>query len=96
MKLRLISKKWTSVLYHYNLVFEEETHEIFEDYYYGLNAREPIIELAADRIKGPECIFKPFLVGETQISLPECIQFILEKFSNDQKEELLQNIYITV
>lgn len=63
---------------------------------YGLNSTSNFIELAVERIKGPEVLFQPKIGGVDQAGLPETIHQILKSYSIDIQRTLLQNIFLTV
>jgi len=53
------------------------------------------IELGVDSVKPPEILFQPHLLGVDQMGLSELLISIANQFSQDYKEKLLSNIYIS-
>ncbi|XP_053099437.1 actin-related protein 5 [Hemicordylus capensis] len=51
--------------------------------------------LGTERIRVPEVIFQPSLIGEEQAGLGETMQFVLERYSKEQQEKLVQNVFLT-
>lgn len=63
---------------------------------YGLNTTSDFIELAVERIKGPEVLFQPKIGGVDQSGLSETIHQVLKRYNEDIQQTLLQNIFLTV
>ena len=63
---------------------------------YGLNSTGDYIELAVERIKGPEVLFQPKIGGIDQSGLIEVINQVLKNYNSDIQKILLQNIFLTV
>lgn len=63
---------------------------------HGLNSASNFIELAVERIKGPEVLFQPKIGGVDQAGLSETIYQILKSYNEDIQRILLQNIFLTV
>jgi len=63
---------------------------------YGLNSTGDYIELAVERIKGPEVLFQPKIGGIDQSGLIEVINQVLKNYNSDIQKVLLQNIFLTV
>ncbi|KAJ6661077.1 hypothetical protein lerEdw1_016878 [Lerista edwardsae] len=51
--------------------------------------------LGTERIRVPEIIFQPFLIGEEQAGLAETMAFVLERYPKEQQDKLVQNIFLT-
>ncbi|XP_026520855.1 actin-related protein 5 [Notechis scutatus] len=51
--------------------------------------------LGTERIRVPEIVFQPSLIGEEQAGLAETMQFVLDRYSKDQQEKLVQNVFLT-
>ncbi|XP_036273652.1 actin-related protein 5 isoform X3 [Pipistrellus kuhlii] len=64
---------------------------------------EPVFNLAAyhqlfvgtERIRAPEIIFQPSLLGEEQAGVAETLQYILDRYPKDIQEVLVQNVFLT-
>uniref|UniRef100_A0A5F9CCA4 Actin-related protein 5 n=1 Tax=Oryctolagus cuniculus TaxID=9986 RepID=A0A5F9CCA4_RABIT len=64
---------------------------------------EPVFNLAAyhqlfvgtERIRAPEIIFQPSLIGEEQAGVAETLQYILDRYPKDTQEMLVQNVFLT-
>ncbi|XP_021776754.2 actin-related protein 5 isoform X2 [Papio anubis] len=64
---------------------------------------EPVFNLAAyhqlfvgtERIRAPEIIFQPSLIGEEQAGIAETLQYILDRYPKDVQETLVQNVFLT-
>uniref|UniRef100_A0A8C5QXJ1 Actin-related protein 5 n=1 Tax=Leptobrachium leishanense TaxID=445787 RepID=A0A8C5QXJ1_9ANUR len=51
--------------------------------------------LGTERIRVPEIIFQPSLIGEDQAGLAEAMQYVLNQYPNDVQLELVQNVFLT-
>ncbi|XP_063153249.1 actin-related protein 5 isoform X3 [Candoia aspera] len=51
--------------------------------------------LGTERIRVPEIVFQPSLIGEEQAGIAETMQFVLDRYSKDQQEKLVQNVFLT-
>ncbi|TRY91674.1 hypothetical protein DNTS_003334 [Danionella cerebrum] len=51
--------------------------------------------VGTERLRVPEIIFQPSLIGEEQMGLMECVQFVLQQYSPEQQEALVQNVFLT-
>ncbi|XP_062996775.1 actin-related protein 5 [Elgaria multicarinata webbii] len=51
--------------------------------------------LGTERIRVPEVIFQPSLIGEEQAGLAETMQFVLDRYPKEQQEKLVQNVFLT-
>ncbi|XP_012866077.1 PREDICTED: actin-related protein 5 [Dipodomys ordii] len=64
---------------------------------------QPVFNLAAyhqlfvgtERIRAPEIIFQPSLIGEEQAGVAETLQYILDRYPKAVQETLVQNIFLT-
>ncbi|XP_043946314.1 actin-related protein 5 [Protopterus annectens] len=80
-------------------LFNEETPEIEKP----AIPVQPVFNLAeyhqlflgTERIRAPEIIFQPSLMGEEQAGLPETMQYVFERYSKEQQNELAQNVFLT-
>ena len=63
---------------------------------YGLNTTSDLIELAVERIKGPEVLFQPKIGGIDQSGVSEVISQVLKNYSPEIQKQLLKNIFLTV
>ncbi|XP_056320618.1 actin-related protein 5 [Danio aesculapii] len=51
--------------------------------------------VGTERLRVPEIIFQPSLIGEEQMGLMETLQFVLEQYSLEQQEALVRNVFLT-
>ncbi|XP_070600858.1 actin-related protein 5 [Erythrolamprus reginae] len=51
--------------------------------------------LGTERIRVPEIVFQPSLIGEEQAGIAETMQLVLDRYSKDQQENLVQNVFLT-
>ncbi|XP_053571401.1 actin-related protein 5 [Bombina bombina] len=51
--------------------------------------------LGTERIRVPEILFQPSLIGEDQAGLAETIHYILERYPLDAQQQLVQNVFLT-
>uniref|UniRef100_G1PD23 Actin-related protein 5 n=1 Tax=Myotis lucifugus TaxID=59463 RepID=G1PD23_MYOLU len=80
-------------------LFSEETPEVEKP----VAAVQPVFNLAAyhqlfvgtERIRAPEIIFQPSLLGEEQAGIAETLQYILDRYPKDVQEVLVQNVFLT-
>jgi len=61
----------------------------------GPKAEDYQIQLRVERINTPEILFQPSLIGLESAGLIETIQHILNRFSVEEQNLLLQNVYVT-
>ncbi|XP_060045953.1 actin-related protein 5 isoform X2 [Erinaceus europaeus] len=80
-------------------LFSEETPEVEKP----VATVQPVFNLAAyhqlfvgtERIRAPEIIFQPSLIGEEQAGISETLQYILDRYPKDVQERLVQNVFLT-
>ncbi|XP_033119970.1 actin-related protein 5-like [Anneissia japonica] len=53
------------------------------------------LHLGTERIRGPEILFQPSMLGLDQAGLAETLEFVLSKYSPELQHRLVQNIFIT-
>ncbi|XP_072412428.1 actin-related protein 5 [Chiloscyllium punctatum] len=53
------------------------------------------LHLGSERIRVPEIIFQPSLIGEEQAGIAETLQYVLDRYPKDQQDELVQNVFLT-
>ncbi|XP_042299487.1 actin-related protein 5 [Sceloporus undulatus] len=51
--------------------------------------------LGTERIRVPEILFQPSLIGEEQAGIAETMQFVLDRYPKEQQEKLVQNVFLT-
>uniref|UniRef100_A0A8C9L9Q4 Actin-related protein 5 n=1 Tax=Pavo cristatus TaxID=9049 RepID=A0A8C9L9Q4_PAVCR len=51
--------------------------------------------LGTERIRAPEIIFQPSLIGEDQTGIAETMQYVLERYPKEQQAVLVQNVFLT-
>ncbi|KAG8452370.1 hypothetical protein GDO86_004247, partial [Hymenochirus boettgeri] len=51
--------------------------------------------LGTERIRVPEIIFQPSLIGEDQAGLAEAMLYILDRYPQEVQQELVQNVFLT-
>ncbi|XP_075033689.1 actin-related protein 5 [Mixophyes fleayi] len=51
--------------------------------------------LGTERIRVPEVLFQPSLIGEDQAGLAETMQYILDRYPQEVQQELVQNVFLT-
>ncbi|KAB1262843.1 Actin-related protein 5 [Camelus dromedarius] len=80
-------------------LFSEETPEVEKP----VATVQPVFNLAAyhqlfvgtERIRAPEIIFQPSLIGEEQAGVAETLQYVLDRYPKDVQELLVQNVFLT-
>uniref|UniRef100_A0A8C9QBX3 Actin-related protein 5 n=1 Tax=Spermophilus dauricus TaxID=99837 RepID=A0A8C9QBX3_SPEDA len=80
-------------------LFSEEAPEVEKP----VTTVQPVFNLAAyhqlfvgtERIRAPEIIFQPSLIGEEQAGIAETLQYILDRYPKEVQERLVQNIFLT-
>ncbi|XP_038659526.1 actin-related protein 5 [Scyliorhinus canicula] len=53
------------------------------------------LHLGSERIRVPEILFQPSLIGEEQAGIAETLQYVLDRYSKEQQDELVQNVFLT-
>ncbi|XP_065149196.1 actin-related protein 5 [Paramisgurnus dabryanus] len=51
--------------------------------------------VGTERVRAPEVLFQPSLIGEEQMGLIETLQFVLDQYSPDLQEALVKNVFLT-
>ncbi|XP_048874076.1 actin-related protein 5 [Brienomyrus brachyistius] len=51
--------------------------------------------VGTERLRVPEVVFQPSLIGDEQMGLMETLQFVLERYSLEQQEALVRNVFLT-
>ncbi|XP_017590617.1 PREDICTED: actin-related protein 5, partial [Corvus brachyrhynchos] len=80
-------------------LFAEEQPEVEKP----VAAVQPVFNLAeyhqlflgTERIRAPEIVFQPSLIGEDQAGIAETMQYVLERYSKEQQALLVQNVFLT-
>ncbi|XP_062616216.1 actin-related protein 5-like [Saccostrea cucullata] len=53
------------------------------------------LHLAVEKIRVPELLFQPSMIGIEQAGIAETMDFVLKKFNADMQNKLAQNVFIT-
>ncbi|KFB47054.1 AGAP004488-PA-like protein [Anopheles sinensis] len=53
------------------------------------------LHVGVERIRAPEILFQPSIIGSSEAGLPETIDFVLKLFPAAQRSSLVENIFIT-
>jgi actin-related protein 5 len=53
------------------------------------------LHIALEQIRTPELLYQPSMLGLEQAGIDETIQFVLSKFSPDDQQRLVQNVFVT-
>nr|XP_009669440.1 PREDICTED: actin-related protein 5 isoform X2 [Struthio camelus australis] len=80
-------------------LFAEEQPEVEKP----VAAVQPVFNLAeyhqlflgTERIRAPEIVFQPSLIGEDQAGIAETMQYVLERYPKEQQAVLVQNVFLT-
>ncbi|KAJ7331949.1 hypothetical protein JRQ81_014129 [Phrynocephalus forsythii] len=80
-------------------LFPEEQPEVEKP----VTTVQPVFNLAeyhqlfigTERIRVPEILFQPSLIGEEQAGLAESMHFVLDSYPKEQQEKLVQNVFLT-
>ncbi|NXC12041.1 ARP5 protein, partial [Corythaeola cristata] len=80
-------------------LFAEEQPEVEKP----VAAVQPVFNLAeyhqlflgTERIRAPEIVFQPSLIGEDQAGIAETMQYVLERYPKEQQAILVQNVFLT-
>ncbi|XP_075993173.1 actin-related protein 5 [Genypterus blacodes] len=51
--------------------------------------------VGTERLRCPEILFQPSLTGEDQMGLMETLQYVLARYSPEQQEALVSNVFLT-
>ncbi|XP_041861024.1 actin-related protein 5 [Melanotaenia boesemani] len=51
--------------------------------------------VGTERLRCPEIVFQPTLTGEDQMGLMETLQYVLARYSPEQQEALVSNVFLT-
>ncbi|XP_072538199.1 actin-related protein 5 isoform X2 [Salminus brasiliensis] len=51
--------------------------------------------VGTERLRAPEVLFRPSLIGEEQMGLIETLQFVLEQYAPQQQALLAENVFLT-
>ncbi|XP_072259816.1 actin-related protein 5 [Pyxicephalus adspersus] len=51
--------------------------------------------LGTERIRVPEVLFQPSLIGEDQAGLAETMQYMLDRYPQEVQQQLVQNVFLT-
>ncbi|XP_030641110.1 actin-related protein 5 [Chanos chanos] len=51
--------------------------------------------VGTERLRAPEVLFQPSLIGEEQMGLMETVQFVLQQYTPEQQGELVNNVFLT-
>lgn len=81
-------------------LFSEETPEVEKP---QVTTVQPVFNLAAyhqlsvgtERIRAPEIIFQPSLIGEEQAGIAETLHFVLDRYPKAIQDTLVQNVFLT-
>lgn len=53
------------------------------------------LHVGVERIRAPEVLFQPALVGSVEAGLAETIDFVLKRFTPEEQNELVSNVFLT-
>ncbi|KAF7209484.1 actin-related protein 5 [Nothobranchius furzeri] len=51
--------------------------------------------VGTERLRCPEILFQPSLIGEDQMGLMETLQYVLARYTPEQQEALVSNVFLT-
>ncbi|XP_062855560.1 actin-related protein 5 [Trichomycterus rosablanca] len=51
--------------------------------------------VGTERLRAPEVLFRPYLIGEEQMGLAEMLQFVLEQYPPETQAALCENVFLT-
>ncbi|XP_037540235.1 actin-related protein 5 isoform X2 [Nematolebias whitei] len=51
--------------------------------------------VGTERLRCPEILFQPSLIGEDQMGLMEALQYVLARYTSEQQEALASNVFLT-
>ncbi|KAM6977727.1 actin-related protein 5 [Aplochiton taeniatus] len=51
--------------------------------------------VGTERLRCPEILFQPSLIGEDQMGLMETLRLVLARYSSEQQEALVRNVFLT-
>ncbi|XP_013857149.1 actin-related protein 5 [Austrofundulus limnaeus] len=51
--------------------------------------------VGTERLRCPEILFQPSLIGEDQMGLMEALQYVLARYTSEQQEALVSNVFLT-
>ncbi|XP_066500287.1 actin-related protein 5 [Hoplias malabaricus] len=51
--------------------------------------------VGTERLRAPEVLFRPSMIGEEQMGLIETLQFVLEQYTPEQQTVLAENVFLT-
>ncbi|MGH0153828.1 UNVERIFIED_CONTAM: hypothetical protein FKN15_056938 [Acipenser sinensis] len=51
--------------------------------------------LGTERLRAPEIIFQPSMIGEEQAGIVETVQYVLDRYPKEQQGKLVQNVLLT-
>uniref|UniRef100_A0A3P9L628 Actin-related protein 5 n=1 Tax=Oryzias latipes TaxID=8090 RepID=A0A3P9L628_ORYLA len=51
--------------------------------------------VGTERLRCPEILFQPSLIGEEQMGLMETLQYVLARYTPEQQEALVSNVFLT-
>ncbi|XP_076786270.1 actin-related protein 5 isoform X1 [Arvicanthis niloticus] len=82
-------------------LFSEETPEVEKPQ--QVTTVQPVFNLAAyhqlfvgtERIRAPEIIFQPSLIGEEQAGIAETLHYVLDRYPKAIQDTLVQNVFLT-
>ncbi|KAL2101971.1 hypothetical protein ACEWY4_003732 [Coilia grayii] len=69
----------------------------------SVNLSQPVLKLAeyhqlyvgTERLRAPEIVFQPSMIGEDQMGLIETVQFVLDRYTPEQQGALVENVFLT-
>lgn len=53
------------------------------------------LHLGVERIRGPEVLFQPSMIGSDEAGLAETIQYVLKDYPPDIQQKLVDNVFLT-
>ncbi|XP_012694236.2 actin-related protein 5 [Clupea harengus] len=79
--------------------FREENTEVER----LVNVSQPVLKLAeyhqlyvgTERLRAPEVMFQPSMIGEDQMGLMETVQFVLDRYTPELQMALVENVFLT-
>ncbi|XP_051519756.1 actin-related protein 5 [Myxocyprinus asiaticus] len=80
-----------------------DLNEVNNEHGKTTNVTQPLFNLSeyhqlfigTERVRVPEILFQPSVIGEEQMGLMEALQFVLEQYSPEQQEALVKNVFLT-
>uniref|UniRef100_A0A3B3BGU7 Actin-related protein 5 n=1 Tax=Oryzias melastigma TaxID=30732 RepID=A0A3B3BGU7_ORYME len=79
---------------YHSMIYRPFSNELFLQPSFNMAEYHQLF-VGTERLRCPEILFQPSLIGEEQMGLMETLQYVLARYTPEQQEALVSNVFLT-